>query len=150
VTSALKDYKAADAMFERALTVKMQSLGETHSLVAITLDHSASNLMQLIDASSPRYCFSFRSLFLGFVMNGLLCSERKNYIDAGVQKYQKAIAIFEKSLGKNHSARGISLNNYAVLLLKYSNEQTVNSFALVRLLSSVNCALECRGEGGAR
>lgn len=47
ITSALGNYHEANGLYQLALRIKEGSLGSSHSLVAMTLDHMASNLYKL-------------------------------------------------------------------------------------------------------
>jgi len=104
--------------------VKAASLGKSHSLVAISLDHSASNLLQFIEGASGRFPCPFSSA-VSLISRRSPFSEKEAATAKAIEKYESAIAIFEASLGKAHSARAISLNNYAVLLLKATKESDV-------------------------
>lgn len=133
VTSAEGNFDEADDMLKLALDIKINSLGERHSFVAMSWDHMASNRFQrmihLLSASqsatetlNAENTSSSSNLengaSNGVESNSPFFATASTFNKADLHDiallYERALETIEKSLGRVHSAYGISALNLAV------------------------------------
>ena len=152
VLSAEGSHDDADELYKAALEIKVASLGEKHSFVAMSWDNMASNrlerLLNLARGLSKSSEISSQSG--NGTGNSTLLTQtpfpitRQNVNPADLEDiallYEKSLEAIEKSLGKLHSAYGISASNLAVTkayLRQWSVAERLSNEALTVLSSTL-------------
>lgn len=121
VLSAEGAHDDADELYKSALEIKVASLGEKHSFVAMSWDNMASNRLERLlalarglstEISTPTPEPSPQTPQTPFLIT------KSNVNPADLEDisllYEKSLEAIDKSLGKLHSAYGISASNLAV------------------------------------
>ena len=147
VLSAEGSYDDADELYKAALEIKVASLGEKHSFVAMSWDNMASNRLERLLSIARKEVEKSSGVVALPNSTTVFMITQHNVQPADLEDiallYEKSLEAIEKSLGKLHSAYGISASNLSVTkayLRQWGVAERLSTEALAVLSSTLGNA----------